>query len=38
VAIRDSKLDTTGDFPTLSMPATDWAGLLTAIRTGTLSR
>jgi hypothetical protein len=38
VAIRDSKLDTTCDFPTLSMSGDDWAGLLTAIRTGHLSR
>lgn len=37
VAVRDSKLDTTGDFPYLSVSSADWAGLLTAIRTGDLA-
>lgn len=37
VAVRDSKLDTTGDFPYLSVSSADWAGLLTAIRTDDLA-
>jgi hypothetical protein len=36
VAIRDSKLDTSGDFPHLRLSAADWAGLLSAIRADTL--
>ncbi|MFD0557800.1 uncharacterized protein DUF397 [Stackebrandtia endophytica] len=31
VAIRDSK-DALGDFPRLSIPADDWAGLITTIK------
>lgn len=37
IAIRDSKLPTTGDFPTLSVALIDWAGLLTAIKAETLN-
>ncbi|MFD0557502.1 uncharacterized protein DUF397 [Stackebrandtia endophytica] len=32
IAVRDSKLTTTVDFPTLTVPATDWASLLTDIQ------
>lgn len=35
VAVRDSKLDTTGQFPMLSMSMTEWSGLLQTIRSGT---
>ncbi|MGH8881859.1 MAG: DUF397 domain-containing protein [Stackebrandtia sp.] len=38
VAIRDSKLDTTGDFPMLAVSATDWSGLLAAIQADRLIR
>lgn len=37
VAIRDSKLDTTGDFPYLSTTTTEWQSLLSDIRSGRLS-
>lgn len=37
VAIRDSKLDTTGDFPYLSTSTTEWGSLLSDIRSGRLS-
>ncbi|MFD0556784.1 uncharacterized protein DUF397 [Stackebrandtia endophytica] len=37
VAVRDSKLDTTGDFPYLTVSAAEWSTLLTTIRTGDLS-
>lgn len=36
VAVRDSKLDTSGDFPHLAVSGTDWTGLLAEIRTGKL--
>lgn len=36
VAVRDSKLPTTGDFPALAVNSGDWAGLLAEIRTGNL--
>lgn len=38
IAIRDSKLDTIGDFPVLAMSASDWAGLLDSIREGAFDR
>ncbi|GAA4915153.1 uncharacterized protein DUF397 [Stackebrandtia albiflava] len=31
IALRDSKLATTGDFPHLIVPVTEWAGLLAAV-------
>ena len=34
IALRDSKLDTTGDFPHLTVPAAEWAGFLTTVATG----
>lgn len=37
VAVRDSKLPTAGDFPTLSVPASEWTALLAAVRAGSLS-
>lgn len=37
VAVRDSKLPTSGDFPYLAMSPADWTGLITAIRTGDLT-
>lgn len=36
VAVRDSKLPTTGDFPVLTMTRTDWTGLLASLRSGDL--
>lgn len=36
VAIRDSKLPTTGDFPTLSVTRTEWTALLAAVKTDAL--
>lgn len=36
VAVRDSKLPTTGDFPVLTMTRTDWTGLLANLRSGDL--
>ena len=33
IALRDSKLDTTGDFPHLTIPAAEWAGFLTTVTT-----
>ncbi|MGH8792385.1 MAG: DUF397 domain-containing protein [Stackebrandtia sp.] len=38
VAIRDSKLDTTGDFPHLLLAPADWTGLLIEIRESRLPR
>lgn len=38
VAVRDSKLPTSGDFPVLTMTRPEWAGLLTALRSGDLTR
>jgi len=32
IGIRDSKLPTDGEFPTLEIPSTEWAGLLLAVR------
>ncbi|CAM3548710.1 DUF397 domain-containing protein [Stackebrandtia soli] len=32
IAVRDSKLDTTGDFPYLTVDTAEWSGLMTAIR------
>lgn len=32
VAIRDSKLPTTGDYPTLSISRADWTALLSTIK------
>lgn len=32
VAVRDSKLDTTGDFPVLTMTSSDWSALLHTVR------
>jgi len=37
VAVRDSKLDTTGDFPFLTVSAAEWTTLLTTIHTEDLS-
>ncbi|MDA1368168.1 DUF397 domain-containing protein [Glycomyces algeriensis] len=37
VAVRDSKLPTTGDFPHLLLDTATWSGLLTAIKTGDLN-
>lgn len=37
VAIRDSKLDTTGDFPYLSTTTAEWRSLLGDIRSGRLA-
>lgn len=37
VAVRDSKLPTTGDFPHLLLGTATWSGLLTAIKTGDIS-
>ncbi|CAM3434016.1 DUF397 domain-containing protein [Stackebrandtia soli] len=34
IAVRDSKLDTSGDFPFLAVEGGDWAGLVAAIRSG----
>jgi hypothetical protein len=36
IAVRDSKLDTTGDFPYLAVNVDDWSGLVVAIRSGAL--
>lgn len=36
VAVRDSKLPTSGDFPMLSMSQSDWADLIDMIRSGEL--
>ncbi|MFD0560048.1 uncharacterized protein DUF397 [Stackebrandtia endophytica] len=33
IAIRDSKLDTTGCFPYLAVGATEWKGLLHTVQT-----
>lgn len=32
IAVRDSKLPTTGDYPTLSMTRTDWTALLATVK------
>ena len=32
VSVRDSKLDTTGDFPRLTMPRDDWQSLIDGLR------
>ena len=37
IGVRDSKLDTTGDFPRLAVSPADWAGFLTAIRRADLA-
>jgi|GEM_PF-1221904 len=37
VAVRDSKLDTSGDFPYLTVSTSDWSDLLTAIKNGELT-
>ena len=37
VLVRDSKLPTTGDFPTLAVPSADWAGFVSALRSGDLT-
>jgi hypothetical protein len=37
IAVRDSKLLTTGDFPHLLLTPTDWAGLLGGIHSGHLT-
>lgn len=37
VAVRDSKLPTEGNFPHLLIDTATWAGLITAVKTGTIS-
>ena len=37
VAVRDSKLDTIGNFPHLRLSTADWASLLTGIKSGQLT-
>lgn len=37
IAIRDSKLPTTGDYPTLTLAHPDWTALLAAVKTGPLT-
>ncbi|MCD0444804.1 DUF397 domain-containing protein [Glycomyces sp. A-F 0318] len=37
IAVRDSKLPTSGDFPHLLVDPASWTGLLTAIKTGDLT-
>lgn len=32
IAVRDSKLDTVGDFPRLALDRADWAGFLGGLR------
>lgn len=34
IAVRDSKLPTTGDFPVLSAHRGDWSGLMSAVKSG----
>lgn len=38
ISMRDSKLGTTGGFPSLSVPVADWDGLLADIRYGRMIR
>lgn len=38
IAIRDSKLPTTGTYPTLAVSPSDWDGMIAAIREGVLDR
>lgn len=38
IAVRDSKWDSSNDFPTLTMPTSDWTGLITSVKAGDFLR